>query len=141
MLLLKTRLENIPGVLETSKHATHYPPKAEPGDLVLIAITRNTLPKRQKSIQYIARFRGLRPDHTGESIDIWKHPWRYIVELDDIEEVSPFNLEEVQASNTDYRYVRTHCRLRLEDEQVVLRWLGQARPERKAAEGPPQWRT
>src|SRR3990170_5767507 len=102
MLLLKTRLENIPGVLQSSKHATHQLPRAEPGDLVLIAITRNTLPKGQKAIQYIARFHGLRRDRSGESIEIWRNPWRYIIDLGDLREVDPFNIEEVQASMQNY---------------------------------------
>ncbi len=125
MLLLKTRLENIPGVLESSKHATHQVPSANPDDLVLIAITKGTLPRGEKSIQYVARFSGVHRDDKGEAIDIWRNPWRYIIELEDIKEVPPFNIEEIQASMRSYGYVRTHCRLHPDDEDAVLRWIGQ----------------
>lgn len=136
MLLLKTRLENIPGVLRSSKHATHQLPKAEPGDLVLIAITRNTLPKGQKAIQYVARFRGLRQDRSGESIEIWKNPWRYVIDLGDVREADPFNIEDIQVSTQNYGAVRTHCALKPEDEEAVTRWLAMQPALKMVAERP-----
>jgi 5-methylcytosine-specific restriction enzyme A len=125
MLLLKTRAENIPGVVATSKHATSQLPAAEPGDLVLIAITKATLPPGEKSVQFLARLRGLERDVQGESIDIWKNPWRYLILLEDLREVPPFNIEEVQRSMRSYGQIRTHCRLDPGDEEAVLSWIGE----------------
>jgi len=112
-------------VLETSKHATHQLPKVEPGDLVLIAITKTTLPKGEKSIQQIGRFVQLHRDVRGESGEIWKKHWKYIIELEDVHDVEPFNLEEVQRTMHPYGTVRTHCALLPEDEQAVEEWLRQ----------------
>ncbi len=123
MLLLKTRAEHVNGVLDTGKHATHYLPAADPGDYVLIAVTRSTLPKGQKAIQWIARLKEVYQDHQRESIRIWGRHWKYIIELEGIREVPPFNLEEIQVSSYNYGPVRTHCRLLPDDERAVLEHL------------------
>ena len=124
MLLLKTRKENLDGVIASSKHATHYLPKAAPGDPVLIAQTKASLDKGEKSVRYIATFQECYKDRLGESVKTWGKPWRYIVKLSHMQEVTPFNLEDIQRSNFQYGPVRTHCALLKEDEQAVLDWLG-----------------
>jgi hypothetical protein len=53
-------------VLESSKRATHHLPAADLGDLVLIAITKTTLPKGQKSIQWVARLKNIHDDAKGK---------------------------------------------------------------------------
>jgi hypothetical protein len=142
MLLLKTRYEHIAGVVGDVKHATDQLPRAEPGDIVLIHITKQTLPKGQKSIQYSARFRGVYRDLTGESQERWKTKrWKYIIELEDMREITPFNLEELQASLYPYGRVRTHCRLLPEDEAAVLAHFGGATKVQKAADTPSQYGT
>ena len=124
MLLLKTSFKNLPGVLTHSKHASDRYPSAGPGDLVLIAITRTTLPKGEKSIQHVARLGRVRRDTSNESSAIWGGTgWFYIIELDDIRDVDPFNLEEVQESAKNYGPVVTHVRLLPQDEDAVLRRL------------------
>lgn len=133
MLILKTRREHLDGVVGEVKHATDQLPRADPGDLVLIHVTKRTLLKGEKSIQYVARFKGVYRDLSGESQKRWKTKWwKYIIELEDLRQVEQFDLEEVQESMFRYGLVRTHCRLRPEDEQAVLRRLQRGLP--KAAE-------
>jgi len=119
MWLLKTRGENLPGVLKHSKHATNRWLAAEPGDVVLIAETKATLAKGAKRIRYAADFEACREDKRGESIIFWRRSFKYVIDLRNLREIEPFDLKDVQVSQRNYGIVRDHCRMAVEDEEMI----------------------
>lgn len=52
MLLFKTSKDTLLAVIEHAKHALMQRPHAEPGEIILIAQTREDLLSEQKSIRY-----------------------------------------------------------------------------------------
>lgn len=132
MLLLKTSAGSLLGVLANAKHASNDVPDAQTGDLVLLAQTATSLAPGEKSIRWAMTFVDCVPDTNKESLAIWGRQWRYLILGQDIREVQPFDLKDIQVSAKNYGPVVKHCRLRPEDEEAALVWI-----EGEATVGPP----
>jgi len=124
MLLLKTGSDTLKQVIENSKHASHSIPKGiRRGDIILIAQTKHTLEKNQKSIQYLMCFDECYEDRNNESDALWGKHWKYIIKGYDLRPVEPFNIEEIQVSNINYGPIMTHRLLEKEDVAAVEKHL------------------
>jgi len=126
MWLLKTRGENLEGVVKHGKHATNRWLAAGLGDHILIAETKATLAKGAKRIRYAAEFEACREDKRGESIIFWHRPFKYMIDLRNLREIEPFDLKDVQVSQRNYGIVRDHCRMAAEDEEMIAQWIGKS---------------
>jgi 5-methylcytosine-specific restriction enzyme A len=125
MILFKNRFDTLAGVLKNAKHACDSRPSdIYPGEIILIAQTMNTLSRGQKSIRYIMEFQSCYEDKLGESDSIWGKEWKYIIKGKNIRQVEPFNLEDIQVTNHNYSPIVTHGKLKTDDEDAVLNWIG-----------------
>lgn len=75
MLLFKTSKETLPQVIKHGKHALMQCPRFSPGEIVLIAQTRDELAPTEKSIRYRMGILRIYEDREGESKRIWGRPW------------------------------------------------------------------
>jgi len=124
MILFKNRADTLEQVLANSKHASNtIPNNANHGDIILIAQTMGTLRPNEKSIRYIMRYDRAYEDTSGESLALWGRQWKYIISGYNVQPVEPFNLEDIQVSEHNYKPIMTHCNLRAEDESAVLDWI------------------
>jgi hypothetical protein len=123
VLVLKTRRENIDKVIECSKHAAHSCARAQVGDYVLIAQTKNSLRRGEKSIRYMAVFDGCYEDERGESEATWGRHWTYIIRLRNVKGVRPFNVEDLQVSDRNYGPIMVPFALHESDEDAILKWI------------------
>lgn len=103
MLLLKTSKDTLPKVVETSKHALMAHPDVSPGELVLIAQTKDDLSPGEKPIRYRMEIVRVYEDRDGESERIWGRHWTYIVEgRNCVQLKNPFDISETQVTGKNY---------------------------------------
>lgn len=119
VLFLKTRPENIAGVLASKKHASCNEPKDKPalGDMILIAQTASdTRPPR---FLYAVRFLAFYEEETGDSERTWgpnRRAWKYVFEWYDLHDLGRgFGTQELSAPQVDYDRVHTIGYLYKED--------------------------
>ena len=129
MFIIKTTAETIEQVIKNCKHASmDRLRKAKIGDLVLIAQTRhsieNDIDMDYKSIRHLMQYEGIMYDKNNESEKIWGRKWRYIINLSNLKEIKPFNIEDIQISNKKYGAAVKFTYLTNEDEDAVLKWIG-----------------
>ncbi|RFC30890.1 MAG: hypothetical protein DID91_2727704678 [Candidatus Nitrotoga sp. MKT] len=104
MLLFKTSKNTLPAVIKHAKHALMQCPHAEPGEIILIAQTRDDLLPEQKPIRYRMELLRIYKDNEHESQRIWGRPWTYIVEgYNCIPLKTPFDINEVQITERNYQ--------------------------------------
>ena len=126
MLLFKNSAETLDGVLKYGKHATTGKPhNVNPGDIILIAQTKNTLVHNQKPIRWIMNFVSVEEDHDNLSDKIWGKHWRYIIHGENVRSIEPFDIDEIKNSSKKYGPIQTHCSVLPEDEEVIIEWISE----------------
>lgn len=97
MLLFKNSAATMEGVLRNAKHATDgMPHHVKPGDIILIAQTKNTLLPGQKPIRWIMDFVSCEEDVNNQSDKIWGKHWRYIINGNNVRSVEPFDIKDIK---------------------------------------------
>jgi hypothetical protein len=79
MIIVRTSGETIGKVVQHAKHALNGRPRLSPGEFILIAQTKNSLPHRVKPIQYCMEFESCIYDRDRESQKIWGKFWPYLI--------------------------------------------------------------
>ncbi len=104
MLLLKTDESHVDGVRIHRKHATDGVPRGvRPGDSLLVQVTYTSMRVPLHRVKYAMTFVRCYEDTTGESLRIWGHKWRYIIEGAAFCMLRhPFDIETVQVSRKNY---------------------------------------
>ena len=124
MILIKNTADTLGQVIANMRSASNtLPGKVQHGDIVLVAQTKNTLKKGEKSIRYVMYFDESYEDVSNESEALWGKKWKYIIKCFGIRSVEAFDIEDIQVSKHNYKAVVTHCSLLKEDEEAVLDWI------------------
>jgi 5-methylcytosine-specific restriction protein A len=123
MIIIKTDKSTISKVVEIEKHATQKRVNCNPGDLILIQQNVNSLTGTEKAIKWVMEFVALREDKNEESQRLWGKKWKYIIDGKNIRKVPPFNINEIQVTDKNYRGVQWVGYVEAEDEIEVLEWI------------------
>jgi 5-methylcytosine-specific restriction protein A len=124
MLLIKNSAGTMQGVLENAMHATEGKPQTvKKGDIILIAQTKTTLKPGEKPIRWVMDFVSCEEDEKDLTTKIWERKWRYIITGENLRSVEPFDIMDIKLSSKDYNAVQTHCKVELEDEEIILDWI------------------
>ncbi|MDU6359779.1 HNH endonuclease [Zhenhengia yiwuensis] len=124
MIIFKNNASTLQEILINSKHASPTEPQnLKEGDIILIAQTKDKLPKGEKSIRYIMKFKRLYKDDNDESVKLWGKKWPYIIEGEDVTAIEPFNIEDIQKSNKNYDPIVSFGEVEASDEQEILNWI------------------
>lgn len=124
MLIFKTDASTLDGVLDNSMHATNGRPlKANQGDLILIFQTKGTLKNDEKPIKYVMDFVSYEEDVNDESVRIWGNKWKYLIKGENLREVPPFDIEDIQVSDRKYGSIQTFGYVDKDDLPLVLDWI------------------
>jgi 5-methylcytosine-specific restriction enzyme A len=127
MLLFKNSATTMEGVLKHEKHATDGKPHhVKPGDIILIAQTKNTLLPGQKPIRWIMNFVSCEEDVDNLSNIIWGKHWRYIINGNNVRSVEPFDINDIKVTSKNYDAVQTYSIVEPEDEEEVLNWISES---------------
>ena len=120
MLLFKNSAKTMEGVLSNAKHATDGKThNVKPGDIILIAQTKNTLLPGQKQIRWIMNFVSCEEDVNNLSDKIWGKHWRYLINGDNIRSVEPFDINDIKITSKNYDAVQTYAIIEPEDEEEL----------------------
>lgn len=126
MFVFKTSGETFNSVVANQKHAFRHEPKNwDVGELVLV--NRVGPGKR---IQFTMRIKNIRPIRPGEAEKYWpgnEGRWNVMVECEQARPIRrPFNLIEILGpSAKPYGKAQGFARIKPDDEDKILRWLGQ----------------
>lgn len=121
MLIFKTSKETLFKVIVHAKHALMVQPQFEPGEIILIAQTRDELAEGELPIRYRMEIRRVYEDRDGESEQIFGHKWRYIVEgYNCFALKTPFDISEVQVTRENYRQGGTICHVAPRDAEAIV---------------------
>jgi 5-methylcytosine-specific restriction enzyme A len=123
MVLFKTGLTNLTNVLSHCKHAFHHEVKCSKGEMILIQQTYNSLRSHEKSIRWVMDYVRTYFDSTGESDQIWGNHWNYIIEGKNLRSVEPFDMDDLQVSDKNYKSAVTHVWIESSDEVAILDWI------------------
>jgi len=126
MLLLKTSKDTIAKVVETAKHALAACPDYMPGELVLIAQTKDDLNPGEPPIKYRMEIVRIYEDLDNESDQIWGKHWRYIVEgRNCLPLKNPFDISDIQITDKNYVHGGTYFHVERADAEVLMKegWL------------------
>ncbi|MDD2700875.1 MAG: hypothetical protein PHH36_06510 [Sideroxydans sp.] len=119
MLLFKTSKDTLPAVVMFAKHVQR--PSAAPGEVILIAQTRDELQPGQKAIQFRMELLGIHGDSKKESNAIWGRSWNYIVEgYNCLPLKTPFDIADVQVTNRNYQQGGTFFHVDPKDVQAIV---------------------
>jgi 5-methylcytosine-specific restriction enzyme A len=129
MVIFKTKASTLNQVLFHSKHAFHNKLKLSEGELILIQQTYKTLEPNEKSIRWVMNYASTYFDQAKESDKIWGSHWNYIIEGTNLRSIEPFNIEDIQVSNKDYKSAVTHVWVDKSDEVAILNWLDENEAE------------
>jgi len=121
MLLLKTSKDTLPKVIETSKHALSARPDYSPGELALIAQTKEDLSPGEPPIRYRMEIARIYQDNGNESDQIWGKHWKYIVEGRNFLPLkNPFDISEVQVTGKNYVTGGTFFHIEKADAEALM---------------------
>lgn len=127
MLLFKNSATTMEGVLKNAKHASDGKPhRIKPGDIILIAQTKNTLLPGQKPIRWIMNFMSCEEDVKNLSDKIWGKHWRYIINGSNVRSVEPFDINDIKVTSKNYDAVQTYSIVEPEDEEEVINWISES---------------
>jgi len=112
-------------------HATDGRPyNTNPGDIILIAQTKNTLLAGQKPIRWIMNFVSIEEDIENLSDKIWGKHWRYIIHGENVRPIEPFDIDEIKVTSKKYGPIQTHCSVLPEDEEIIMDWISEVKDVR-----------
>ena len=126
MLLLKTSKDTLPKVVETAKHALAARPDYVPGELALIAQTKEDLRVGEPSIKYRIEIVRIYEDKDNESDRIWGRHWKYIVEgRNCLPLKNPFDIADIQITDKNYVTGGTYFHIERADAEALMKggWL------------------
>lgn len=125
MILLKTSAETLDNVLKHQKHASKSKIQYELGEIILIQQTVNTLSSpEEKTIRWVMNCKNIYPDLNNESDSIWGQHWNYIIQGENLRAVDGFNITDLQVSTHNYKPIVTHGKVKPEDEEAIINWIG-----------------
>lgn len=126
MLLFKNSASTMEGVLSNLKHATDVKPRnVKSGDIILIAQTKKTLLRGQKSIRWVMNFVSIEEDVDNLSDKIWSRHWKYIINGNNLRSVEPFDIDDIKVTSTNYGAAEKFSIIRPEDEEKVLSFISE----------------
>lgn len=122
MIILKTTSAHLQAVVRSRKHATDDPPiDLRVGDIVLIQVTFLSDRQGPPTIRYAWKHRGYYEDRSGESMMLWGHRWRFILEGTDLCRLKrPFDIRKVQVSTKDYGAAVRYVYVEPGDEKAIV---------------------
>lgn len=130
MYLFKTSGATMEGVMKYQKHAFCVRPRDwYRGEIVLVSKNKVDCGPNEKQIQFIMRIHEIRRIFGGEADKYWPgtaSKWRWLVEgRDGIKVPVPFDLGDLIEEDRValYKNTRVFCRVRPEDETVILSHL------------------
>ena len=122
MLLLKTSKDTLPKVIETGKHALMARPEYTPGEIVLIAQTKEDLGSDEAPIKYRMEIVQIYEDKNNESESIWGRHWKYIVEgRNCVQLKNPFDIVDVQITDKNYITGGTFFHIERADAEALMK--------------------
>lgn len=123
MVIFKTKLSTLNGVLNESKHAFHTKVECFEGETILIQQTYDSLRPGEKAIRWAMTYSKTYFDNTNETDRIWGSHWNYIIEGKNLRSIEPFNIEDIQVSSKNYKSAVTHVWVDQQDEVMILDWI------------------
>jgi len=103
-VIFKTHADYLPKVVQNATYALNGRPKnLAPGDTILIAQTRQSLPRGEKQIHYRMTFVGAELDKDGKTDRIFGRHWRYIIVAEALKELRlPFDISDIVNPSKNY---------------------------------------
>jgi len=111
MIVFKTTSDHLQAVVRNRKYPTDdLPTDLRVGDDVLIQVTYLSDRQGPPKIRYAWKHLRSYEDKSGESVDMWQHRWRFIIEgSGPCRFKRSFDIREIQVTTKDYgaavRYV------------------------------------
>jgi hypothetical protein len=122
MIILKTTSDHLQAVIRNLKYATDdLPTQLTPGDDVLIQVTFLSERQGPPKIRYAWKHLRCYEDTRGESVALWQHRWRFIVEGGRLCRLKrPFDVRDVQVTEKDYGAAVRYVYVEPQDVSAIL---------------------
>lgn len=121
MIIVRTSAETIDNVVLHMKHALNGRPKLSPGEKILIAQTKSSLPYHKEPIQYLMEFEQIYYDKEKESLKIWGKFWPYIIKGKNCKRLkTPFDINRIQTTNKNYGRGGPIVYVERKDEDIII---------------------
>jgi len=122
MIIFKTTSDHLQAVIHNVKYATDdLPTELTIGEDVLIQVTFLSERQGPPTIRYAWRHARAYEDTTGESVILWQHRWRFIVEGTNLCRLRrPFDIRTVQVTDKDYGAAMRYAYVDPQDVRAIV---------------------